>query len=82
MNTDSTISLTFVRDRVKAFYDIVDTKKDAFIEAGNGFGRTFNYWFPMRIDFVLTSPDLKINQFKTFDKKFSDHFPILARLNW
>jgi len=32
MNTDSTISLTFVRDRVKAFYDIMDTKKDAFIE--------------------------------------------------
>jgi vancomycin resistance protein VanJ len=61
---------------------IKSDKKDAFIEAGNGFGRTFNYWFPMRIDFVLTSPDLKINQFKTFDKKFSDHFPILARLNW
>jgi len=32
MNTDSTISLTFVRDRIKAFYDIVDTKKDAFID--------------------------------------------------
>lgn len=32
MNTDSTISLTFVRDRIKAFYDIVDTKKDAYIE--------------------------------------------------
>ena len=32
MNTDSTISLTFVRDRVKAFYDIMDTKKDAYID--------------------------------------------------
>lgn len=32
MNTDSTISLTFVRDRIKVFYDIVDTKKDAYID--------------------------------------------------
>ena len=32
MNETSTISLTFVRDRVKAFYDIVDTKKDAYID--------------------------------------------------
>lgn len=32
MNADSTISLTFVRDRVKAFYDITDTKKDAYID--------------------------------------------------
>lgn len=32
MNTDSTISLTFVRDRIKAFYDIMDTKKDAYID--------------------------------------------------
>lgn len=32
MNTDSTISLTFVRDRIKAFYDINDTQKDAYIE--------------------------------------------------
>jgi len=32
MNTDSPISLTFVRDRVKAFYDIMDTKKDAYID--------------------------------------------------
>ena len=32
MNTDSTISLTFVRDRVKFYYGIADTKKDAFID--------------------------------------------------
>ena len=61
---------------------IKSNKKDAFLEAGNGFGKTFNYWFPMRIDFVLTSTDFEINQFKTFDVKFSDHFPILANINW
>lgn len=57
-------------------------KKDAFIEAGKGFGKTFDYPFPMRIDFILTSKKIEINQFKTFDEKFSDHFPILARVHW
>jgi hypothetical protein len=32
MNPERTIPLTFVRDRIKAFYDIVDTKLDAFID--------------------------------------------------
>jgi len=57
-------------------------KKDAFIEAGKGFGKTFDYPFPMRIDFILTSEKIEINQFTTFNETFSDHFPILARLNW
>jgi endonuclease/exonuclease/phosphatase family metal-dependent hydrolase len=61
---------------------IKSDKKDAFLEAGSGFGKSFNYSFPMRIDFILTSPGIEINQFKTFDEKFSDHYPILARINW
>ena len=61
---------------------IKEDKKDAFIEAGNGFGKTFNYPFPMRIDFILASSTIQINEFKTFDEKFSDHFPIEARINW
>ena len=64
------------------YKQISKNKKDAFIEAGKGFGKTFDYPFPMRIDFILTSQEIEINQFKTFDKKFSDHFPILARINW
>ena len=64
------------------YQKIKSGKKDAFIEAGNGFGKTFNYPFPMRIDFILTSTDIDINQFKTFNESFSDHFPIQANLNW
>lgn len=56
-------------------------KKDAFIEAGDGFGKSFNYFFPMRIDFILTDEDIEINHFVTLRKKYSDHFPILARIN-
>jgi len=59
---------------------IKSDKKDAFIEAGEGFGKTFNYLLPMRIDFILTSTDIDINQFNTFNENFSDHFPIQANL--
>ena len=56
-------------------------KTDAFIEAGNGFGKSFDYIFPFRIDFVLTDSTIKINDFTTYDVKYSDHFPIMARIN-
>ena len=55
---------------------IKSDKKDAFLETGNGFGKTFNYPFPMRIDFILTSKEFKVNNFTKYKKKFSDHFPI------
>lgn len=55
---------------------------DAFAEAGNGFGRTFDFkYFPIRIDFILADKSFKINNFKTYDKKLSDHFPILTKIN-
>ena len=52
------------------------------MEAGSGFGKTFNYWFPMRIDFIFTDENAVINQFNSFSEKNSDHFPILTRINW
>ena len=64
------------------YNQISKNKKDAFILAGKGFGKTFNYWFPMRIDFIFTDETLKINQFQTFSVKYSDHFPIQAKINW
>jgi len=64
------------------YHKISKDKKDAFIEAGKGFGKTFNYWFPMRIDFILTDKNSITNSFKTFDIKHSDHFPIVAKINW
>lgn len=64
------------------YKQIAQNKKDAFIEAGFGTGRSFNYLFPMRIDFILTDATTEINNFKTYTKKYSDHFPIMARVNW
>ena len=63
------------------YKQIASDKKDAYIEAGSGFGKSFNYFFPMRIDFILIDKDSEINQFKTFKVKYSDHFPIFARIN-
>lgn len=57
-------------------------KKDAFLEAGKGFGKTFRYWFPMRIDYILTDNSAIVNQYKSYTDKFSDHYPISARINW
>lgn len=58
--------------------DLVDT----FREAGNGFGRTFDFkYFPVRIDFILADKAFSINIFKTFEEQFSDHYPILAKVS-
>lgn len=64
------------------YNQISKNKKDAFIEAGKGFGKTFNYWFPMRIDFILTDENAIINNFTSIYEKNSDHYPILSRVNW
>jgi endonuclease/exonuclease/phosphatase family metal-dependent hydrolase len=64
------------------YNQISKNKKDAFIEAGTGFGKTFDYWFPMRIDFILTDNNAIINKFTSFSEKNSDHFPIQAKINW
>ncbi len=59
-----------------------DDFNDAFEVAGNGFGRTFDFkFFPIRIDFILSDNNFQINGFKTFQKKFSDHYPIMAKLS-
>jgi endonuclease/exonuclease/phosphatase family metal-dependent hydrolase len=56
-------------------------KEDAFINAGSGFGKTFDYFFPMRIDFILVDESITINNFKSYPVNYSDHYPIMARVN-
>ena len=52
---------------------------DAYKEAGNGFGRTFDYkFFPLRIDFILADESLEILTFEDYEVPYSDHFPISA----
>ena len=56
-------------------------KKDAFLEAGNGFGKSFDFWFPMRIDFIFTDETIAVNDFYVINQKLSDHYPIVANIS-
>lgn len=63
------------------YKEIKNDLQDAFVEAGNGFGRTFKFkFFPVRIDFILADQSFDINAFKTFDVELSDHYPIMAKV--
>jgi endonuclease/exonuclease/phosphatase family metal-dependent hydrolase len=63
------------------YRELSKNKKDAFIEAGSGLGKSYNYLFPLRIDFMLMDKEITINNFKTYNVNYSDHYPIMARFN-
>lgn len=55
---------------------------DTFKEAGNGFGKTYDFrFFPVRIDFIFADEAFAVNKFKTFDEHLSDHYPIMTTLS-
>lgn len=55
--------------------------KDAFVEAGNGFGKTYYGKFPsFRIDYILHNNQFKAVSFKTIHEELSDHYPVIAYL--
>ena len=64
------------------YKQIASNKKDAFVKAGKGFGNTFNYWFPLRIDYILTDETATIQSFEVIPEKNSDHYPILSKIKW
>ena len=57
-------------------------KKDAFLESGNGFGKSFDYFFPLRIDFIFTDQEATVTDFFVIDKSLSDHYPMIAKIHW
>lgn len=65
------------------YRNIKGTMKDAFEEAGEGFGKTYDYeFYPARIDYILLDKQFDVKSFKTFDKFVnSDHFPIVTRIS-
>ncbi|HBK83368.1 MAG TPA: endonuclease [Flavobacterium sp.] len=56
--------------------------KDAFEEAGKGFGTSYNFkYYPARIDYFLVEKEFEVKQYQSFDSIFfSDHFPLSTRL--
>ena len=56
--------------------------KDAFRESGAGFGGTYNGKLPsFRIDYILHSPEFDSYDFKRFQVKYSDHYPIMTTID-
>lgn len=55
---------------------------DAFEEAGEGFGKSYNYkYYPARIDYIFSDKNFGVKAFATYDDVVnSDHFPIMTRL--
>jgi endonuclease/exonuclease/phosphatase family metal-dependent hydrolase len=55
--------------------------QDAFVETGNGFGRTYYGKFPsFRIDYILHSKHIKAWDFRTIITDLSDHYPITCTI--
>ncbi|MCH2022365.1 MAG: endonuclease/exonuclease/phosphatase family protein [Saprospiraceae bacterium] len=55
--------------------------KDSFTEKGTGFGSTYAGSLPfLRIDYIFTSPNLKIDKFEVIPNATSDHYPISVYL--
>jgi len=59
------------------------TLQDAFLEKGSGIGNTFYKIGPtLRIDFCLPDTAMQVMQCKRIAKKLSDHYPVVADMQW
>jgi len=63
------------------YKNLKNDMKDSFIEAGSGFGKTFEVKkLPMRIDFIFADKFLTINNHTNYTINYSDHLPIMATI--
>lgn len=64
-----------------AYKKIKGDFSDTFLEAGKGFGKTYDFnKIPLRIDYILVDEEIKVNNHMVFDMKLSDHQPIMAEI--
>tara|TARA_R110002073_G_scaffold139232_2_gene289360 strand:+ start:135476 stop:136510 length:1035 start_codon:yes stop_codon:yes gene_type:complete len=57
--------------------------QDSYVKRGNGFGRTYNFkGFPLRIDVIFADKKMKIIDHKNYDVHYSDHYPIMATIEY
>lgn len=60
---------------------MTDSLNNAFIKKGQGLGRTYNGKFPnFQIDYIATTKDFEIMNYKIIEAKLSDHFPVRSDL--
>lgn len=64
-----------------AYLILKDSKKDTHIEAGKGFGCTYElFHYPFKIDHILVDEAFQVINHKNFDIDLSDHEPIMAEI--
>lgn len=57
-------------------------RKDAFVEAGAGFGATYSFLWPLiRIDYVLFPASFKGVSYSCKHVGYSDHYPVVTDVN-
>jgi endonuclease/exonuclease/phosphatase family metal-dependent hydrolase len=63
------------------YFTIQKGLQDAFLKKGFGIGRTYTMISPtLRIDFVLATKDMEVQQFKRVIKDYSDHYMLVTDL--
>lgn len=66
-----------------SYFTIRGELRDAFLEQGFGFGRTYTGIAPtLRIDYIFASPSVAVLSFRRIRRQLSDHYPIVARLSF
>lgn len=66
-----------------AYLILKDAKKDTFVEAGNGFGATYELFnYPFKIDHILVDETFEVISHKNFKVNLSDHEPVFAEIKW
>jgi len=66
-----------------AYKNVKNDFKDSFLEAGKGFGKTYEFKkFPLRIDYIFADKSMKFISHKNLNQKLSDHYPISATLEF
>jgi endonuclease/exonuclease/phosphatase family metal-dependent hydrolase len=61
------------------YFTVRGNLQDAFLKKGFGIGRTFSSLSPtLRIDYIFSDKNFRINQFNRIVKNLSDHYMLLA----
>ena len=64
------------------YYRMTRERKDAFVEAGHGFGATYSFLWPLlRIDYILIPENYMSVSQKTTRIPYSDHYPVIAEIS-
>jgi endonuclease/exonuclease/phosphatase family metal-dependent hydrolase len=66
-----------------AYHLINESLKDAYLEAGSGFSKTYaNSTLPLRIDHIFFDTELEVFNYEVIAKEYSDHYPVVATFEW